>query len=90
MRQILKYGLLPITRYIDMPKGAIIRHVGVQRKRICLWVETKTGQQDTEERHIRVVATGEKFLIGGKDIYLGTAILDNGNLVLHIYEETKS
>lgn len=75
------------------PDGKII-HVGVQKYSayvppedvICLWVEFDVESQESEVlRTIHLYETGLYFDEIGP--YLGTVHLDDGQYVLHLYEE---
>lgn len=91
MRTIYKYPLwgdardpIPVV-HIDMPKGAIVRHVCAQRDVPTIWAEVETNQGgEVELRSFYVIGTGQR--VPPVAVFLGTALAWGGDLVWHIYE----
>lgn len=70
---------------VEMPKDAVIRHIGHQNQlEICIWAEV-VNTQATSLRTFRVYGTGHEVAHGGD--YLGTVI--DGQFVWHLYEQLK-
>jgi len=69
---------------ISMPKFSQIVNVGMQKRKLCMWVEVDE-REDMEERYFRVFGTGHPIDISVKD-YIGTGMDDGLTLVWHIYE----
>lgn len=90
MKQVWKFQVDGPKVRLYMPKDAIILCVHNQRESICLWAEVSPGNK-VEERVIEVFGTGHDMPeiaegIGLEREYLGTAILDGGSLIFHVYE----
>jgi len=85
MRTIYKY---PLTRQslqsIRMPRGAQILTVQAQENEACLWAEVETDFP-AEERWIETFGTGKPMSELPRR-YLGSAQLDGGSVVAHVYE----
>jgi len=85
MQAIWKFELPMHDRVtITMPVGAEVLHMAAQGDTICLWarVDRDSG---LEQRRFHVIATGqehEKL----PEFYLGTVLLLDGRLVLHVFE----
>lgn len=73
------------SQIVRMPMGAVILTVQVQRGTPCLWarVDTKVGR---ETRLILTFGTGQPVAFEKTDKYIGTYQLDEGALVLHVFE----
>jgi len=69
---------------LQLPVGAVLRHVGVQNGNPTLWIEVETSNP-TREVVIRGYPTGYGLPEGLH--YLGTALIDQGDLVFHLYAE---
>lgn len=93
MPQTIHKYPVPITSEpsIPMPRGAQILHVGVQRGRLHIWatviVEDKAilALPPMVTRRFRLFGTGE-IMPPDPGKYLGTGILHDGDLVVHLYE----
>jgi hypothetical protein len=70
---------------LEMPKGARILKFAVQRKRPCLWVLVDALAQ-TEKRSFFTTGTG--IHIDKPAQYIDTILLDDDNLVVHLFETT--
>lgn len=84
---------------VKMPDGAIILHVHEQSNRVCVWAkvntENVTGTPTVRVRRFLIVGTDREIKIDPKDIpgyicrelvYRGTAHLDLGRIVAHVFE----
>jgi len=71
----------------SMPVGATILSVNVQYGFICLWARVDPmGERET--RSFRLVGTGHP--VGSTDAHLGTVLLYDGRLVIHVFERITS
>ena len=82
-RTIWKFRLLPGFG-VKMPRGAKVLHAGGQGEELCVWALCDP-EAPTEERRFDVYGTGHPC---PADLgpYVGTALLGNGSLVLHVFE----
>lgn len=81
--KIFKYHLQVTERQIvQLPKGAELLTVQIQRHQPCLWALVEETAP-LEPRAINLYATGESIPNLGK--YLGTIQLDHGHFVLHAF-----
>ena len=82
---IHKYPLRVGRNEVELPWGAKILSVANQRENIAMWAEVN----DTHEKVSRlfhVVLTGASAPAPAR--YIGTVMLDGGNFVVHVYEDT--
>lgn len=85
MNQIWKYRLSPQdTQPINMPLGAVLLAVAMQRDEICIWAEVNPESQ-LSPRIIEVFGTGHKMDVHERK-YIGTVLACNDALVFHIFE----
>lgn len=84
MHEVWKYELNPLLSKYEMPAGAEILSVREQNGKVCLWAKVNTMNLP-EEREIIVVGTGHP-LTSEQMTHLGTAHLNEGTLVLHVFE----
>lgn len=63
-------------------KGAELLCVAEQFGALCLWVRVDPSQPETM-RGLRVAGTGHPDADG---VYVGTALLAGGSLVLHVFD----
>jgi hypothetical protein len=92
MQRIYKYPLMPMSvQTITVIEGAKILSVYTQGGYPCIWALVDPDRRGTEERVIRVYGTGDPIAdeIVGHLRFLGTVLLYNETLVLHVFEETK-
>ena len=70
-RTMFKYPLAGwITNHkVEMPKGARIRHVGIQQNQVTMWAEVDPDEAP-ETRNFVIRGTGQE--IGEMEVYLGT------------------
>ena len=73
---------------VSMPRGAAIRHIGMQGESLCLWAEVDPSA-DVEPRTIRIYDTGQE-ITHFRGSYLGTFLMRGGALVFHAYEVTQA
>lgn len=73
------------VQVLDIPEGAVIRYVGNQDIKICIWAEVHE-EAPKERRYFVVVPTGHPIPIGQP--YIGTVQMKS--FVWHIYELTPS
>ncbi len=90
MRTIWKYEL--VVKYpghqaiVRMPRGAHVFCAREQGPEICVWADVDTDAP-AEPRTFEVFGTGWEFPPGERR-YVGTAMLDGGRFVFHVYERT--
>lgn len=93
MRAIWKFSLLEPEWTVQMPKGSEILHVHQQNAALlgdlCVWVSVDTEQIEREVRTFYTVMTGEEFPDDGRK-YIGTAHLNDGRIVAHVFEKALS
>ena len=83
METIYKYELAQAeTQTIDMPEGAKVLTVQVQRGCPCLWALVESTNP-LVARHFRIYGTGHSFVHGE---YIGSFQLMGGDLVFHVFE----
>lgn len=89
MRTIYKYTIRPDQLKVEMPKGAKVLTARGQMNEICIWAEVDT-EREAEQRHFEVFGTGHKMNedMGVDRNYIGTAQLEGGALIFHVYEYT--
>lgn len=73
------------TVVIEMPKGAVILSLQVQRERPCLWAFVQPGVAN-ESRWFRIFGTGHSIPANFEGKFLGTYQLQGGALVFHVFE----
>lgn len=83
MKAIWKFALSEHCT-LDMPVGATILTAREQGDDVCMWAEVDP-RAPMEKREFHVFGTGFK-LPEKAMVYLGTAQLHGGRLVLHAYE----
>jgi hypothetical protein len=87
MQRIFKYTINPNKLFYNMPEGAKILTAHEQNGDICVWAEVDSEQLKMEQREILVFGTGHSIPDEPRR-YIGTAFLENGGLVFHVYEGT--
>ena len=86
MSVIYKYELEPKqVQDLMMPVGAKILHVANQFEKICLWALVDRLAEHKPRRFV-IFLTGEQDFEAEKSNYLGTVLMQNGVLVLHVFE----
>jgi hypothetical protein len=88
VKTIWKYVLEMPNQLIDMPEGAVIMTAAEQGGNICIWAEVDPDSERMRERLFQTVGTGHDIQddIGVERKYIGTAMLQGGASVLHVYE----
>lgn len=72
---------------IEMPKGARVLCVQVQRDIPCIWAIIEPSQPIVEIRHFRVFGTGQPMDMHPDFLhYIGTFQLAGGNFIGHLFE----
>jgi len=84
MEKVIWKFPLTTTRPIQMPKGAEIMYIGVQQDNIFVWAKVKP-HLPKEDRHFKAIDTGQSFH-DDYLTYIGTASMDDGDTVHHIFE----
>jgi len=82
-RVVYKYELWPWQQTYKVGPSPIVRHVDEQDGKLCMWVEQGYGAPS--ELRILVVGTGA-LLPDNVGDFIGTALLRDDGLVLHVYE----
>ena len=89
IRQVWKYPLPPEAFErpvaVEMPRGARLVHVAVQRDVVCLWFEVLVREPRRTER-FQVYGTG--WDIDPYREHVGTGMSQSGTLVWHVYQAT--
>ena len=86
MKKIYKYELNLGSGWIELPKGAITRKLGVQGNAIFLWAEVDPREAEKESKCFEVFGTGHEIYedMGIDRVYVDTVFM--GELVWHIYQ----
>jgi len=85
MKTIWKTALDTVSfQEISLPENAEILHVGEQFNKVCLWYRCEPYAEKTA-RSIAIIGTGHAAPDTDEGRYLGTASLDNGALILHVF-----
>jgi hypothetical protein len=84
------------VQVLTMPKGAKFLSVANQQEDLCLWAEVPDEEPPSsdaapiglglEARTIAIYGTGHSFPDDINQQFLGTVLLRQGHLVVHIYE----
>lgn len=92
MKTIWKYSILSGNRdgakvEIMMKKGAKILYLDEQNNDICMWAEVDTEAEEIK-RYFQVVGTGHEINqnMGTVWEYVGSAKVEGGKFVFHIFE----
>ena len=81
---VWKYTLSEVVNEVEIPAGATLLMVAEQHNEICLWAKVNPAAEKAT-RTFQVVGTGHAEL-DGTETYLGSAQLNNGNFVFHVFE----
>jgi hypothetical protein len=86
MKTIWKFEL-DFNSTFEMPKGAEILTVQLQKDIPCLWALVDT-EKELEKRHFETYGTGHplSYERGNSKVYIGTYQIANGALVFHVFE----
>lgn len=85
MKRVLKYSLTPDC-VVEMPRGAKILSVQVQRDTPCIWALCQDDNQ-LDGRRFMIYGTGHAMPEDLDLRYLGTFQLQAGNFVFHVFED---
>lgn len=89
MRMICKYPLKDENiQMVEMPEGAIVLTVQVQRGIPCIWAEADADPNAPTIKR-RFVTYGIGHWVGDdvRDHYVGTYQLDDGDRVFHVFTD---
>ncbi len=87
MLTIYKYPLsAQSAQWVKLPLGAQLLTVKLQHNVVCLWAMIDTSRIETEMREIEMLRTGHDIELPYRRHYLGTVLMQNGNLVFHFFE----
>lgn len=70
---------------VEMPMGAKILSVDVQRETVCLWAEVNPEAAGKHYRTICIFGTGHR-MPDDPGSYIGSFMLHDGALVFHAYD----
>ena len=70
---------------LQVPAGSAFITAREQHDQICVWGLVDPDETRREEKKLRVVATGQD-LGEGRFRYLGTAHLDGGRSIFHVFQ----
>lgn len=85
MSQVWKFVLQPEIE-VEMPKGAKLLSVACQGSEICLWAKVDPNAGN-ETRSFVGYGTGHEIPDDMHLEFVGTALLDGGAMVFHIFEK---
>ena len=71
---------------VELPLIYELLHVGAQGTKLWLWAAVEVRQMDIASVSFKVVGTGEAFISSSWQ-HLGTALMDGGSLVWHVFRE---
>jgi hypothetical protein len=77
---------------LRLPVGIRILYAREQHNQIAVWYETPVPHLGTNHHEFRIVGTGfeNNCLMNHRWRNIGVAILEGGNLVLHVYHNGES
>lgn len=85
MKTIWKFPIETVdAQVVSMPEGARILSVASQNEQPCIWVMVETENKPVE-RKFSTYGTGHPIR-DDFPVYVGTYMLSDGALVLHVYE----
>lgn len=89
IKRIYKYELSANTpQSIDLPEGAqVLTAQGQHEQSVCIWALVDP-ERPKQKRYFEVFATGESVFVdmGVSRNYIGTAQLEGGTLIFHVFE----
>lgn len=86
MKTIFKYTLSPDDAPVEMPVGAEVLTAREQGENICVWARVETTETLKDKRTFKVFGTGHEIPDDPNFHYVGTAMLQGGGLVMHVFE----
>jgi hypothetical protein len=85
MAVVWKYVLAPVPEQtINIPVGAQLLHVAEQNGQLCLWAKVDLSGA-VVSRRFYVAATG--YEMPSYVEHIGTALMQGGDLVFHVFED---
>ena len=88
MRTIHKYILsMGEPNDIEMSKGSVILHVGMQYGRACMWVGVDANEP-TEVRSFDCYGSGRMLTFTPFSSHVGTVVDENSGFAWHFFEVT--
>lgn len=86
MSTVYKQVLRPMAlQDIELPRGAEILHVALQRGGYCLWFRCNPDEPK-EPRRVAIVGTGQGCPSADSGRYIGTVLTPSGEIVFHFFE----
>lgn len=82
--KVWKFRLPLDSESVSMPEGAEVLHVGEQYDVLCVWALCDPSREQVERRFV-VRGTGHS-VPDERGRFLGTVLLLDGTLVLHVWE----
>lgn len=92
MRAVFKYVLNYSWEgtILELPINSKILHAREQGEDVCIWVELDQYEEKKEKHEFKLFTTGQEIpgglAISEKYEYIGTASLQHGNFIIHIYK----
>lgn len=86
MKTIFKYVLQPNGEPVEMPVSADVLTAREQGDNICVWARVDTEEALMVKRNFCVFGTGHEMPDDPNLRYVGTAMLQGGALVMHVFE----
>lgn len=87
---IWKYPINVMGKYeIEMPFGGIIRHCDVQKNIPTIWIEFRLSATEAKPyitRKFQMFSTGFPIAMSNLRDYIGSFVLYDGDIVVHLYE----
>jgi hypothetical protein len=80
---IWKFALPPDFLPVSMPRGSQLLYVAEQHGALCLWAQVDPTAAMVPRR-IYIVGTGHD--VPGAAAYVGSALLQDGMFVFHVYD----
>ena len=88
MKTIHKYDVQVADQFkLELPRGATIMSVQVQREVPRMWVLVDKDEDRVEERTFRVIGTGHPIDDEKDLMFVGTFQIHGGMLVFHLFEK---
>jgi hypothetical protein len=72
-----------------IPKGGKVIAAKAQKEKVCIWVLVDTSNPAIE-RFFKVYGTGYRIPDAENLKFIDTVLMDNGDLVLHIFERLQT
>ncbi len=73
---------------IYLPTGAHVLSVGNQKDQLCVWAKVNTNSVDQELVKFMLVGTGIEIREDCPTRFLGTVLLHDGDLVIHVFTQS--